>query len=519
MVKVGVLISTSMNRRDYLINRSLNSVLNQTLTPNCIVIVDDNELHVFERNRTEIVGLGNSNLYYIQNQRTRKMSGTGAWNTGFDFLTKLLGKDAYVAILDDDDEWHKTQLESCVNELNNKSYKAVFSYLKRQDCVNTSIFTIDDLTIDNFLIGSPGIQGSNMFFLLSAILDINGFDENLHSCTDRDLMIRFIQYHGVSNIAIIPKLLVNHYTNHDTVTSNFLKKENGLDVFYRKYINLYSEEVLNISLARAEKFFKYKNATYIRNMHKPKIVIAIAMHNSEATIRRCLKSVLSQKGTKREVIVVIGNDASTDEWKKQIQDLLSNFGDRIKILELSNKDVVKTRNEINQYIVKELNNVVLIGRLDSDDEFASLNVLFEMEKIYDKFSPDLILAGNKLRVEDKIIDYVNRSTRKLLSIDYLNERLQGMAKGLKGTELPSCNLFITPNALKDYPKIKSAEDHALLVDYLIESDKYKWYFAEDLLAVIYSLSGQVTNDNKKSQVYLDCRKSIYQNFKELKSIK
>ena len=67
--------------------------------------------------------------------------------------------------------------------------------------------------------------------------------------------------------------------------------------------------------------------------------------------------------------------------------------------------------------------------------------------------------------------------------------------------------------MKSYPNLESAEDHALLVEYLLDSNQYQWYFAENLLTTIYSLSGNITQDNKNSKSYLDCRKKIYENFK------
>ena len=513
MNKVGVLIATSMNRSEFLIHRALKSILNQTFSPDCIVIVDDNKADDFVENKNRIDQLSIPNLYYIKNQRTKNNSGTGAWNTGFDFLKKFLGEKSYVAILDDDDEWESTHLESCIEKIKCKLYKAVFSYLKRQDCPKASIFNIQDLTIDNFLIGSPGIQGSNMFFNLKSLLEINGFDERLPSCTDRDLMIRFIQTHGVEDIAIVPKVLVKHYTTHDTVTSNFDKKEKGLDFFYRKHLHLFESKILDASLQRAEKLFQYKNSTTIRQLFSPKIAIGIAMHNNAKTIRRCLKSILFQKNLKKEVVVVIGNDFSTDEWQIEIQDLLDNFYKNIKILNLSHKNVVKTRNDINRFIVEELGNVNIIGRLDSDDEFCDLEILAQVESIIDTYQPDLILTGNRLRIGEKIIDRVNRATAELLDKSYLDERLKKMSEGDKEAELPSCNLFITPKHLKNYPNLESAEDHALLVEYLLDSCKYQWYFAENLLTTIYSLSGNITQDNKNSKSYLDCRKKIYENFK------
>lgn len=513
MNKVGVLVATSMDRSDFLIHRALPSILKQTYLPDCIVIVDDNPPEDFFENKKRIDNFSIPNLYYIQNQRTKNNSGTGAWNTGFDFLKNLLGEESYVAILDDDDEWKSTHLESCVETIKSKTYKAVFSYLKRQDCSEASLFSVQDLTIDQFLIGSPGIQGSNMFFKLKSLLDINGFDERLPSCTDRDLMIRFIQKYGYKDIAIVPKVLVNHYTSHNTVTSNFEKKEKGLDFFYRKHLHLFEPKVLDASLQRAEKLFQYKNSEIIRNLFSPKIAIGVAMHNNAKTIRRSLESILFQKNLRKELLVVIGNDSSNDDWQIEIQDLLDDFQDNIKILNLSHKNVVKTRNEINEYIVEELGNVSLIGRLDSDDEFCDLEVLAQVEKILDSYQPDLILTGNRLRIEEKIIERVNRATEKLLNKDYLVARLKQMSEGDKEAELPSCNLFITPQNLKNYPNLESAEDHALLVEYLLKSNQYQWYFAENLLTTIYSLSGNITKGNKNSESYIDCRKKIYQKFK------
>ena len=80
--------------------------------------------------------------------------------------------------------------------------------------------------------------------------------------------------------------MVNHYTSHNTVTSNFNKKERGLDFFYKKHLHLYEPKVLDASLQRAENLFQYKNSETIRKLLKPKIAIGVAMHNNAKTIRK-----------------------------------------------------------------------------------------------------------------------------------------------------------------------------------------------------------------------------------------
>ena len=43
-IKIGVIIATSMSRNESLFSLSLTSVLQQTQMPDCIVVVDDNNV-------------------------------------------------------------------------------------------------------------------------------------------------------------------------------------------------------------------------------------------------------------------------------------------------------------------------------------------------------------------------------------------------------------------------------------------------------------------------------------------
>ena len=821
-----------MSRTDELFGMSLNSVLKQTLQPECIVVVDDNnDSKISEIIKNQIEGIENPSIHYIKNIRTKNMSGTGAWNTGVDYLTEKLGYDSFFAILDDDDSWDNKYLETVCKTINNNPDSiAVFAFLKRSDCESESKITNEDLTVDSFLIGNPGIQGSNMCFKIHNFRSIGGFDENLASCTDRDLMIRFLQNNDKNNISIIPQKLVNHFTSDKTVTSNFEKKKAGLDYFYKKYIDLFDFPVLDKSLLRAEKFFHYDGRANIEKLYrqthpvlitgvcgfigshiaqqlislgysvvgiddlstgtivnvsklrrnvnfelhifslldnkkldelfdkynfnavlhcaalprikysmdypnesfcanvtatkklaeisrkhhikrfvfcssssvygecqnvimnenddlrpispyakqkaeaeqilaktfensetillifrlfnvygfshqptniystlvnnlinnaiyneqltvngngmqkrdftyvgdvvdafvkaleffdsknhvniinigtgtnhsvnevadyvsqitgrkytiqinvepsftladnsladkmlnwKPQtaiisglktvykqtvqnqiIAIGIAMHNNASTIRRCLKSALGQANCKRKLLFVLADDQSSDNWNDEIADLLND--ERIIVMHLQNSNVVKTRNMINDYIKSKIGNVALIGRLDADDEYASKTVLAEIESIYDTENPDLILAGNYLRQNGNIIQRKNLAVKDLANIDYVLKRLKQMSENNAEGELPSCNLIAKPKVLIQYPDIRSGEDHALLVHYLINQDKYKLYFAEDLLLTIYNLGGNTTSKNIKTQKHKICREQLYKNTLELCKMK
>ena len=510
--KIGAIIATSMCRIDSLFSLSLHSVLKQTVLPDCIVVVDDNNDEIVNREiETKIALIGDNRLHYIKNQNTRNMSGTGAWNTGLEFLKDKIGEDNYAAILDDDDSWDSEYIETLYKNIQSDS-DAVFAFLHRSDCPTHSSFNIDDLTINNFLIGDPGIQGSNMCFKIRSVLSIGGFDEKLASCTDRDLMIRFLHQFGNKNIIIIPQKLVNHFAGTNTVTSNYEKKRAGLNYFYRKHLHLFDYQTLNKSLKRAENLFHFTDSEEIisiwkQSIHNQEIVIGVAMHNNASTIRRCLSSILKQENINRKLHVVLANDNSTDSWQSEIEDLL--IDERITILTLQNNNVVKTRNDINRFILENIPNCVLIGRLDADDEYSSWQELSKIENVFDTHHPDVISAGNYLRENEVIIERTNIADKRLADIGYVLLRLEQMSKCLPEGELPSCNLFIRPYKLLPYPSTDSGEDHALFVGYLMNQDKYSIFFVEDLLPVIYNLGGSTTVQNRFSGNYIRCRKELY----------
>ncbi len=237
------------------------------------------------------------------------------------------------------------------------------------------------------------------------------------------------------------------------------------------------------------------------------IAIGVAMHNNASTIRRCLSSILKQENIKRKLHVVLANDNSTDSWQSEIEDLL--IDERITILTLQNNNVVKTRNDINRFILENIPNCVLIGRLDADDEYSSWQELSKIENVFDTHHPDVISAGNYLRENEVIIERTNIADKRLADIGYVLLRLEQMSKCLPEGELPSCNLFIRPCKLLPFPSMDSGEDHVLFVGYLMNQDKYSIFFAEDLLPVIYNLGGSTTAHNRFSGNYIRCRKELY----------
>jgi glycosyltransferase involved in cell wall biosynthesis len=519
--QIGIVIATAFQRTDLLLDRSLRSALNQTYSPDFIVVVDDNRNeNEFEIITERITQLNNPGVFCIRNFKTKHNSGTGAWNSGVDFLCGKFEdlRNSYIAILDDDDEWNRAYLEKCSNQIKTRGFentKGIFTNLIRFH-TNFEVklqLDKDNLTVKNFLVGNPGVQSSNMFFNLQSFLGIGGFDENLQSCTDRDLMIRFLQENSTDQIAFVNEILVYHYAQKEnTVTNNPTSKWAGLDRFYKKYLNSFDAKMLEKSLRRAEKYFFYPNREQILKSftNLKKIVLAMPLHNGMKTIRRAVLSVVNQKNVQRKLILVIGNDNSTDNWQQEIKDLIT---DNIVIINVANAGKsFKVRNAINDYILKNIKNVAYIGRLDADDELADDFVICKLEEIIDKQNPDVIFAGNYQRRENKIVG-VNMPTKEFLDHSYLKERLYKMSMGNFDAELPSCNTFLKPERIINYPAKESAEDHWLTVELLLNSNKCKIHIANDFVYSIYSFSGNLTNMNKEKEKYIQSRKDLYEYFK------
>lgn len=516
--KIGVLIATSLSRTALLFDRSLPSVLKQNRLPDYILIIDDNiDQNASEEIQQKLNKYRFSNLFYIKNFKTKGMSGSGAWNSGLEWYQKYLSDEDFIAILDDDDSWNSSYLSECEKVINecDGQVDEIAAFLKRDDCQDPSYFDYQDLTFETFLVRNPGIQGSNMFFKYKALKSIKGFDEKLASCTDRDLLIRFLNYRPKPIIKIIPYVLINHYTENISVTYDLNKKERGLDSFYLKYIRLYTKDALESSLSRSRQLFSYANDSEVLKLwdciHKysgeEKIGIGIALHNRKKTIRQALESALNQKGVKSKLWILIADDNSDDDWKKEVSDLLSN--PRVIVWKVYFSNVPKVRNFINEFMNKYFANIKLFGRLDSDDVYAAENVLSAIEQIKLKTDADVIFSGNYLKRNEKRLKRLNIATPELLNKTYLIHRLKRMAKGVTEAELPSCNTFLTKKSLMDYPELPSAEDHYLTAMLLINEKKLKLAFAQNILLTIYNLDGNMTNENKKRDIYLESRKKIF----------
>ena len=238
MCCIAAVVATH-NRPKLLANRALESIARQSRPPDYLVVVDDSDpktRHINEQVVADFRADGTRTVY-LENYRTA--GAAGAWNTALSWLQGI-EPSAFVAILDDDDAWAPTYLESCERMALEERLDMVAAgiiYHKSFEHAGWPLTVPDRLDVEDLLVRNPHIQGSNLFVRLRKLLEAGCFDEALASTTDRDICIRLADLGSVTYGALA-KHLVHHYAEDDRTrlsTRGGDAKCAGLRQFYRKY--------------------------------------------------------------------------------------------------------------------------------------------------------------------------------------------------------------------------------------------------------------------------------------------
>jgi len=245
--KVAALIACS-GRFELLEHRALSSVRSQLRPPDVIVIVVDadydQEGELEMKSIVKRVWASSSvcpEVITIGNRRTKK-SASGAWNSGLDELCRRFSEEAerwHVAVLDDDDAWAEEHLQECLSEAIKLSADMIIPGLIRHEVPDDEGRRQEiptSLNPAHIFVRNTHIQGSNIFLRLARFLEVGGFDENLPSCTDRDICIRLARLAGMK-VAPLAAHTVHHYADPrpDRLTINRNAKGEGLRKFFQKH--------------------------------------------------------------------------------------------------------------------------------------------------------------------------------------------------------------------------------------------------------------------------------------------
>ena len=168
--------------RGELLNRSLDCVLNQSLAPTEIILVDNGNEAANTRGldpRVRVI-------------RTAPRIGPGrARNIGAQAATSEL-----VAFLDDDDLWQADYLECVLARFGETGADAVLARLMRQaDGFTAQPYKLMPNSADaqrRVFWCNPGFGGQNLTIRRDVFLALGGFDETMPASEDRDLAARLL---------------------------------------------------------------------------------------------------------------------------------------------------------------------------------------------------------------------------------------------------------------------------------------------------------------------------------------
>lgn len=235
---------------------AIPSIVKQTRQIDALVIVCDNAILPVNVVQT-LRGL----LPYLPLHILSNTKGPGAactWNTGIEYIAESW-PEAYVAILDDDDEWDLDHLQVCEDSAKAADWPDIVVSGLRIQINGEEMPRAAPLSfrVEEFLIGNPGWQGSNTFISLRALIEAGLFTEGLESCNDRDLAIRLLSL-DTPRFAFTGKLTAswNLDTNRSSLSSwRGEAKRTGLKQFFALHGHRMSKEVACRFFERAEKLF------------------------------------------------------------------------------------------------------------------------------------------------------------------------------------------------------------------------------------------------------------------------
>ncbi len=207
-MKISVIIPT-FNRLD-LLKRAIKSVLNQSIKPYDIIVVDDGSTD----DTSEMI----QQKYKSINLIKQKNSGvSAARNNG---IKNAQGD--WIALLDSDDEWGKNKLEEQVNNLTDNP--------KYEFCHTNEIWIRNGIRVNQkkrhkkyggFIFDKCldicKISPSSVLFNKNILNHVGWFDEKLPVCEDYDLWLRITADY---EILFIDKPLIVKYGGHNDQLSN-----------------------------------------------------------------------------------------------------------------------------------------------------------------------------------------------------------------------------------------------------------------------------------------------------------
>ncbi|WP_181444551.1 glycosyltransferase [Bacillus sp. 03113] len=245
MSSISVVIPTY--NRAHLIKESIQSVLDQTMAPLEIIIVDDFST---DHTREVVESFQHKNVKYVLNSRAK--GANGARNTGI-----LLAQGDYIAFQDSDDIWKDDKLEKqmkifeqypdigmcfCSLHLSNRVRRIV----PRRKVESAEIE--DQLKIANFI-------STQTVFIRTEIAKRILFDENLKRFQDWDFCLRVSKHYRIYHL---DEPLAIAKVQADSISNN-VNEIGALQKIFTKHPELKQSALVNKYLYNKVLFYQKKN--------------------------------------------------------------------------------------------------------------------------------------------------------------------------------------------------------------------------------------------------------------------
>ena len=233
----GVSVIIPTYNRGHTIEESVRSVLNQTLQPKEIIIVDD-----FSTDHTEeiIHKINAHNIIYVKNKLSK--GANGARNTGI-----LLAKEKFIAFHDSDDVWFPEKLKYQMEAMIEKSYDLVFCNMVCGDSVVPQTLVDGNNIYEQLKVGN--LISTQTILIRASIAKLNLFDEELMRLQDWDFVLSLVN--KKIKIGYCNKVLVEQRLSQDSITN----KNKLLDAYkhiFKKYPEIthkgYNNKIYSLSL-------------------------------------------------------------------------------------------------------------------------------------------------------------------------------------------------------------------------------------------------------------------------------
>lgn len=256
LTPISVVI-TVYNDHQYL-QQALESIFEQTLLPSEIIVVDDGSIINVSEN---LVDKFTNNAQNIEVFFLKKVNGgaSSARNYGLS-----VAKEDYIAFLDVDDKMLSNNLYDkyqCIKNLD-EGFFGVYGGAITSEGIKQE-FSVNEGSIDTSLIDVElvGIPGGVPFYLFkrNLLVAIGGFDENIKSNEDFDLLIRLIKENkkswGINSIGYYRNIRKNSLSRPKNPMNSFnsvmffLDKAEEHEYYSKEYLKRRRMSI-HISLAK-----------------------------------------------------------------------------------------------------------------------------------------------------------------------------------------------------------------------------------------------------------------------------